>query len=134
MTGLGYKTVVREREGNIADLVRKAYAAYETKDRQVQEDLIDPDFTFTSPYDDHIDRATYFERCWPNSTTTKAINIEKLFVKGDEAFVRYELERYDGTGARNTEFLRFKDGKIVEVDVYFGRDLPDAHTRVKEQP
>jgi len=109
---------------DIAKLAREAYAAYETKDRQLLENLISPDFTFTSPYDDHIDRATYFERCWPNSTTTKAIRIEKLFVQGDEAFVMYELERFEGTGARNTEFLRFRGDKLVSADVYFGRELP----------
>jgi hypothetical protein len=27
---------------------------------------------------------------------------------------------------RNTELLCFKDGKLVEVDVYFGRTLKEA--------
>jgi ketosteroid isomerase-like protein len=110
----------------IADLVRLCYAAYETKDRKSLEDLIAGDFTFSSPQDDHIDRAAYFERCWPNSERIRAITIEKLFEQGGEAFVRYRSELNNGAVFRNTELLRFKDGKLVEVDVYFGRTLKEA--------
>ncbi len=110
----------------IADLVRCCYAAYETKDRQSLEDLIARDFTFSSPQDDHIDRAAYFERCWPNSAKIRAITIEKLFEQGGEAFVRYRSELNTGAVFRNTELLRFKDGKLVEVEVYFGRTLKEA--------
>lgn len=63
----------------IADLVRECYATYETKDRQGLEKLIADDFSFSSPQDGHIDRAAYFERCWPNSEKVRTITIEKLF-------------------------------------------------------
>ena len=46
-------------DGKVSDLVRKYYAAYEAKDRNVIEALLSDEFSFTSPYDDHIDRATY---------------------------------------------------------------------------
>ena len=45
---------------DIPKLVHGYYAAYGRKDRQVVEDLLSDDFTFSSPQDDHIDRATYF--------------------------------------------------------------------------
>jgi hypothetical protein len=48
-------------------LARDAYGAYESGDRRVIEELLTDDFTFYSPPDPGIDRATYFERCWPNS-------------------------------------------------------------------
>src|SRR5688572_18322604 len=51
-------------EGRTADLVRRCFAAYRAKDRAAIEQLIAKDFRFTSPYDDHIDRAAYFARCW----------------------------------------------------------------------
>jgi hypothetical protein len=43
------------------------------------EDLLAGDFTFTSPDDIGIDKATYFERFWPNSKSMKAITVEKIF-------------------------------------------------------
>jgi ketosteroid isomerase-like protein len=46
-----------------ADLIRKYFAAYKAKNRKLLEDGFSDDFTFTSPYDDAIDKATYFERC-----------------------------------------------------------------------
>jgi ketosteroid isomerase-like protein len=110
----------------IADLVRECYATYETKDRQGLEKLIADDFSFSSPQDDHIDRLTYFERCWHNSEKIRTITIEKLFERDGEAFVRYRSELKNGAVFRNTELLTFKDGKLVEVDVYFGRMLKEA--------
>ena len=46
-------------------LARDAYGAYESGDRSVVEELLTDDFTFYSPADVGIDRAKYFERCWP---------------------------------------------------------------------
>ena len=50
-------------------LARACYRAYETGDREALEHLIADEFAFWSPQDDGIDRATYFERCWPNHGT-----------------------------------------------------------------
>jgi len=111
---------------NVAKLVHDYYAAYGSKDRQVVEDLLSGDFTFSSPQDDHIDRATYFAKCWPNITRIRAIEIEKLCRLEDEVFVRYRLEMLDGGQFRNVEILRFKGAKVVEVDVYFGRTLVEG--------
>jgi ketosteroid isomerase-like protein len=47
----------------------------------------------------------------------------RLFERGEEVFVTYEASRTDGTRFRNTEVLTVRDGKIVEVEVYFGWDL-----------
>ena len=48
-------------------LARDAYGAYESGERRVLEELLTDDFTFYSPPDPGIDRATYFQRCWPNA-------------------------------------------------------------------
>jgi ketosteroid isomerase-like protein len=111
---------------DLADLVRRCYEAYQTKQRDVIEQLLAEDFVFSSPLDNRIDRASYFARCWPNSVTTKRFTILQLFVEGDEAFARYELETTAGKIFRNTEFFRSRGDKIVEVDVYFGRTLREA--------
>jgi ketosteroid isomerase-like protein len=111
---------------DVSALIRHCYSAYERKDRQAIEALLADDFTFTSPLDDHIDRAAYFERCWPNSRTIRAFTIEQLFVQGTEAFARYRVELDDGKEFRNVEFFRVEGSKIAEVDVYFGRTLVEA--------
>lgn len=105
---------------NVSNLVRKLYGAYVSKERKVVEDLLGEGFTFTSPDDDHIGRAVYFERCWPNSERIKAFEIKKLVERDNEAFVRYEVETNAGDRFRNVEWLRFEDGKLREVEVYFG--------------
>ena len=50
-----------------SDIIRGVFAAYLSNDRKAIEDSLADDFHFTSPYDDEIDKATYFDRCWRNS-------------------------------------------------------------------
>ena len=83
---------------SIDHLVRACYRAYETKDRNSIEALLADDFTFSSPVDDNIDRARYFDRCWPNSEHLESFAIEKLLVDGDEAIVRYRATASDEAG------------------------------------
>jgi ketosteroid isomerase-like protein len=110
-----------------SDLVRKCFSAWEAKDREALEELLAEDFTFTSPNDDdHIRKDEYWKKCWPGSEKIRAIRIEKLFDKGNEAFVRYECELKDGTRFRNTEYFRIEGNKIKEVEVYFGSSVTTA--------
>jgi hypothetical protein len=81
------------------------------------------DFTFSSPPDPHLDRAGYFERCWPNSRLIKSFQFRKVIEEDGEVFVTYELEKTDGSRGRNTEFFVVHDGKIKRCDVYFGPSL-----------
>jgi ketosteroid isomerase-like protein len=108
---------------SVSDLVCASFSAYRSGDRDALEELLSDDFTFTSPVDDHIDRETYFERCWPNHETIDRHEIEKLFVEGNEAFVRYVAHKTDGKRFRNTELFTIEGDKIKAVDVYFGRSL-----------
>ena len=104
----------------VEDVARRAYAAYAHGDLGALEPLIADGFIFCSPDDPELDRAGYFERCWPNHEHIRDIRIEKLFVEGDEVFVRYELERVTGERFRNAEFLRVRDGQLVRAEVYYG--------------
>jgi ketosteroid isomerase-like protein len=104
-------------------VVRDCYGAYESGDRRVVEECLTEDFTFYSPADVGIDRATYFERCWPNSELIEAFEFKRLVEAGDEVFVTYEATRTDGTRFRNTEVLTLEGDKIRETEVYFGWDL-----------
>jgi ketosteroid isomerase-like protein len=107
----------------LSELIHTYFKAYETKDRAALESTISSDFTFTSPFDDHIDRSTYLERCWPNSERTKTIHIRKLFENGNEAFVLYDLQPSEGKPFRNTEFFVGDGEKIKAVEVYFGSKI-----------
>ncbi|MBC8125955.1 MAG: nuclear transport factor 2 family protein [Gloeobacteraceae cyanobacterium ES-bin-144] len=111
---------------NISDLVRKCFAAYQSKDRGAIEALLSDDFTFSSPLDDNISRERYFERCWPNSERLRSFHIEKLFAEGNQAFVTYEAVQNDGAKFRNTEFFTSDGEKLKHVDVYFGTETANA--------
>jgi ketosteroid isomerase-like protein len=104
-------------------IVRECYEAYESGDRTILEQHLADDFTFYSPPDPGIDRATYFERCWPNSETIEAFEYKRLFNEGDEVVVTYESTKTDGRRFRNTEIHTFESDKIRKVEVYFGWDL-----------
>jgi ketosteroid isomerase-like protein len=103
-----------------SDLVRAYFAAFHARDRQAVEALLADDFTFTSPYDDHIDKSAYFERCWANGDSMRSFRVVKLFEQGDEAFILYESLSAGAETFRNTEFFRTKNGQIAAVEVYFG--------------
>ncbi len=104
-------------------LVRDAYRAYESGDRRVVEELLSDDFTFYSPADVGIDRARYFERCWPNSELIETVEFTRLIEAGDEVVVTYESTKTDGNRFRNTEVLTFDGDKICKTEVYFGWNL-----------
>jgi ketosteroid isomerase-like protein len=104
-------------------LARDVYAAYESGDRQLVEKLLSEDLVFYSPPDPGIDRATYFERCWPNSGTIESFEFKRLVEIGDEVLVTYEGLKTDGHRFRNTEILTFDGDKVRRVEVYFGWDL-----------
>ena len=110
----------RDMGGNKFDIVRALFAAYLSNDRKLVEDSLTEDFRFTSPYDDEIDKATYFSRCWRGSDWIERHELERIFVQGDEAFVTYRCVAKDGKSFRNTEFVGFEGDKIKSIDVYFG--------------
>jgi ketosteroid isomerase-like protein len=103
-----------------ADLIRAIFAAYLSDDRTIVEGAFSDDFRFTSPYDDNIDKPTYFERCWRGSDWIERHELERIFVEGDEAFVTYRCAAKGGKTFRNTEFFVFESDKVKRIDVYFG--------------
>lgn len=104
-------------------LARDSYGAYESGDRRIIEELLSDDFTFYSPPDPGIDRATYFQRCWPNSELIESFEFKRLVEAGDEVVVTYESTKTNGKRFRNTEVLTFEGNKICKAEVYFGWDL-----------
>ena len=107
------------------DVVRAGLESYQAQDRARSESLIADDFVFTSPQDDHIDRAAFFERCFP--TADRLLSQEILAVAptgasaaGDDVFVLYEYELKAGGRFRNVEVQTVRNGQIVAVQVFFG--------------
>ena len=47
-----------------------------------------------------------------------------LVADGERVFVTYEGQRSTGKPFRNTEIVTVRNGKIVEVEVYFGWSIP----------
>ncbi|SDT42767.1 nuclear transport factor 2 family protein [Bradyrhizobium canariense] len=106
--------------GSKSDIIRALFAAYLANDRKTVEDFFTDDFRFTSPYDDEIDRATYFARCWRISDWIERHQLERIFVEGSGVFVTYRCLAKDGKSFRNTEFFTFEGDRIRRIDVYFG--------------
>jgi ketosteroid isomerase-like protein len=107
-----------------AAIARASYQAYVDKDRAALDALLAPDFHFTSPLDNRLNRATYFKRCWPNSQNLGRFEFIHIVTAGDRVFVTYEADTASGKRFRNTEVLAIKEGKITEVEIYFGWDIP----------
>lgn len=103
--------------------VKDLLKAYVEKDRAAAERLVAAGFHFTSPLDNGLDRATYFDICWPNSEATDAFAIIHLAEVGDRVLVTYE-GKARGKTFRNTEIHTVRDAQVVEVEVYFGWNVP----------
>ena len=103
-----------------SDAIRGYFAAYRSGDRAHLEQALAADFTFTSPYDDGIDKATYFARCWPNRNLIREHVVERVFEQGDEAFALYRCKTTDGKEFHNTEFFTFQGDRLKGVQVFFG--------------
>ena len=103
-----------------SEIIRNLFAAYLQNDRQAVEAVFTEDFRFTSPYDDEIDKATYFERCWRVSDWIERQDLERIMVDGEAAFVTYRCVAKSGKSFRNTEAFTFAGDRIRRIDVNFG--------------
>ncbi|MET7638915.1 nuclear transport factor 2 family protein [Streptomyces sp. NPDC005438] len=115
------------------EVVRATVEAYTTQDRERAERLIADDYTFTSPWDDHIDRDAFFARCFPTADRLAWQRVVELApVGGDQVFVLYEYELRTGERHRNVELATVRDGRITETQVFFGGaygDRPPSDTK-----
>lgn len=105
--------------------VRAMYEAFAAGDRSVIENTFSNDLVFSTPLDVGLDRAGYFERCWPGSGQGQRFEFVRLIESGDEVVVTYEMIKAGGTKGRNTEIFTFDGDRISEVEVYFGWNVPD---------
>jgi len=104
-------------------LAREVYRAFAAGDRAAIERALADDLTFSSPVDVGLDRAGYFERCWPGAGRGQTFEFVRLLESGDEVIVTYEMTSPEGARGRNTEILTFDGERIRAVEVYFGWSL-----------
>jgi ketosteroid isomerase-like protein len=103
------------------DAVHASFDAYRAQDLETATALIAEDFTFTSPQDDHIDKAAFLERCFPTADRMLSQQILELVPASDDGvFLLYEYELRTGERHRNTEYIRVRDGQLIETQVFFG--------------
>ena len=103
-------------------LVRKFYAAWESKDWHALDVLLADDFTFTSPNDDdHISKGVYKSRCWDsNVSLIEHFDLQHIVGSDNDAFVMYVLHIKNGKVLENIEHLQIRGGKVETVRCYFG--------------
>jgi hypothetical protein len=105
---------------NRIQIAKEFYRAFAAGDRHfVEQHLVDK-FTFSAPPDPHLDRAGYFERCWPGAGRGQEFIFVRLIEVGNEVIVTYETQQPIGTKGRNTEVLTFAGDKLIRAEVYFG--------------
>jgi len=103
------------------DVVRTMFEAYLSQDARTAAGLLADDFVFTSPQDDHIDKAAFMQRCFPTAGRILSQEILELATAGTHGvFIMYEYELKTGGRHRNTELITVRDGKLVETQVFFG--------------
>jgi hypothetical protein len=96
------------------------YHAFSSRDRAAIEGYLSHDFSFSSPLDVGLDRAGYFERCWPGAGLGQEFDFVRLVESGDDVIVTYEVSHPDGHKGRNTEVLTFRGDLVCGTEVYFG--------------
>ncbi len=119
---------------DLTEIAKGYYRAFETGDRAFVENNLAPGFTFTSPFDDHIDRDEYCRRCWRDEPLHRKFTFVTLIQEGDKVFVAYDAQMrmpnavHPAATFRNAELMTFEDGKLKSVEVFFG-DPPGGLTR-----
>jgi ketosteroid isomerase-like protein len=102
------------------EVVQAFMRAFQEQDREQADALMAPDFEFTSPQDDHIDKAAWLERCFPSADHFDSASETLQIVEVDGIVLHRYGYVVDGQRWRNVEATRVIDGKVREVEVYFG--------------
>lgn len=119
---------------DLIEKVKSYYRAYEHHDPSLVAGELAEDFTFTSPFDDHIEREEYFRRCWPQEPLHQKFTFVALAQDGDRVLVVYDCAMrrpnavHPDMHFRNAEMHAFENGRLKSVEVFFG-DPPNGLTR-----
>src|SRR4051795_4494265 len=98
---------------NRIDIARELYEAVAPGKCDEVEQRLSRDFRFSAPPDPLLDRAGYFERCWPGAASGQSFEFVRLVETGDEVIITYERTQADGRRGRNPEILTLDGDEIV---------------------
>src|ERR1700734_201736 len=100
------------------EIIRKYYSLWSQQSEWRPVDLmLTDDFRFTSPVDDRISKSAFKTGCWDTQHALIAgHDLDRVFVIGDQAFVRYTCRTKNGKSFRNVEYLQLKGGKIEAIE------------------
>ena len=104
------------------DIVRELQAAFDAQDPDAADRLVADDFSFTSPQDDHLDKAEWMRVCFPTADhfgSRTMLAVQELGADDVVAYYEYEVAE-SGERYRNAEVLTVRDGQIVQTRVFFG--------------
>lgn len=108
-----------------AEVSRAMVRAFQEQDAELARSLLADGFTFTSPQDDHLDAERWMEICFPTAGHFSSHELTDLVESGEDVvLLRYEYVTGEGTRWANAERHVIRDGRISEVQVYFGGELP----------
>jgi ketosteroid isomerase-like protein len=102
------------------DIVKASIDAYRRQDAVGAANLLSPDFTFTSPQDDHINKSVYMETCFPTADRFSESHVLEIVSTPHGVVCVNEYELATGGKFRNVELIRVEDGLILETQVFFG--------------
>ena len=103
------------------EIVRKYYAAWETKHWHPIDILLADDFTFSSPLDDHISKSDFKSGCWDTQIAyIDRFDLKQVIGRDNEVFVMYVCHTTNGKTFRNVEYVQLRDDKVKSVECYFG--------------
>jgi len=105
---------------SLIQIAKEYYSAFAEGDRHFIEEHLASNFTFSAPPDPLLDRAGYFERCWPGAGKGGVIEFIRLIESGNEVVITYEAQQSNGSKGVNTEILTFEREKLCRAEVYFG--------------
>jgi hypothetical protein len=118
--------------GGNAGLLRSLMEAFRDRRREVAEQLLAADYTFTSQYDDHIDRKAFFDRCWPQGDDVAEMQIVRITPDSEGAFITYFTTTRTAEQFRNTEYATISAGQIHGTEVYFGANYRNGKQILKK--
>ncbi|TBN58396.1 nuclear transport factor 2 family protein [Glaciihabitans arcticus] len=102
------------------DVAKASFDAYRRQDADAMLRVLSPDYRFTSPQDDHIDRDAFMERCFPTADRFSTSTVLELVSTPTGVLYVYEYELTDGGRYRNVELIRVEGDQLVETQVFFG--------------
>ena len=110
---------------NYHKIIEQYYRCFRERDRAGLEEILPKDFHHVSSFGEHFDRDRMLDAIWPGVGQSWARDL-KIFGDGPEFVVRYEVESTQRPPMSMAEYIRFRDDKIAEIEVYIGRELRDV--------